>query len=411
MILDALEDVWRRESAHVLSALMRNHSNLADCEDAAQEALAAAIKQWPVAGAPENPRAWLIRVAQRRLIDQLRSNSARQHRETAEATAQRIDNPPALVAETPASDDSLQLLLLCCHPALSRPSQVALSLRSVAGLSTEEIAAAYLVPSATMAQRLSRARTLLREAGAQFNLPTATELPSRVAAVLDVCYLIFNEGYTRTSGESLTTPELEQEAIRLVRMIRAAIPDHDEAAGLLALMLLTHARSISRIDFDGDLVPLQFQDRSQWNRELIAEGVALLEVTLPHGNVGRYQLQASIAAVHAEAQSWLQTDWLQISLLYGMLQTQAPSPAVTLNRAVAMAMTLGPEHGIAIVNELSKDPAMAKYHRTHAVLGHLWELAGEPQTAVEHYRLAAQLTRSQPEQRYLNRRILRLGAP
>lgn len=408
MTLDALADVWRRESAHVLGALLRLHGNLADCEDAAQDALAAATQQWAAEGVPENPRAWLIRVASRRLIDQFRSSIARQRREAAEATAARIDDPWE-PESAPDTDDSLQLLLLCCHPALSRASQVALSLRSVAGLTTEEIATGYLVQPATMAQRLSRARAILREAGAQFKLPTDAELPQRVAAVLDVCHLIFNEGYTRTSGDRLTTPELEIEAIRLVRMVHAAIPDHDEAAGLLALMLLSHARSSARIDSDGDLVPLQHQDRSRWNRKLISEGTALLAEVLPHGHVGRYQVQASIAAVHVEAASWQDTDWLQINLLYGMLHTVAPSPAVTLNRAVAIAMTLGAEHGIAVVEPLLEDPQLARYHRTHAVLAHLLELQGDHQGAIKHYAIAARLTHSQPEQRYLNRKLARLS--
>lgn len=409
MTYKALEDLWRRESAQVLGALLHKHGNLSDCEDAAQEALAAAAGQWPADGVPTNPRAWLIRVAQRRLIDQLRSNRARQKRELAVATAQRFDEPAA--AESAADhDDSLQLLLLSCHPVLSRSSQVALSLRCVAGLTTEEIAAAYLVPASTMAQRLSRARAILRETDAQFQAPGPEQLPERVAAVLDVCPLIFNEGFTRSSGTKLNSPELEQEAIRLLRILRAAIPEHDEAAGLLALTLLSHARASARIDADGNLVPLEYQDRSQWDRELIAEGIALLENVLPHGHVGRYQLQASIAALHAEAHSWQGTDWLQISLLYRMLHSIAPSPAVTLNRAVATAMVSGPESGIAIAGKLLEDPAMRKHHRTHAVLAHLLDDAGNRPAAAEHFALAARLTRSQAEQRYLNRQLARLRA-
>ena len=409
MTPDALEDVWRRESPHVLGALLRQHGNLADCEDAAQEALLAAAQQWPDEGRPDNPRAWLIRVAGRRLTDQFRSDASRRRREMLDAGAQRLDSPVES-EPVPDRDDSLQLLMLCCHPALSRASQVALSLRCVAGLDTEQIAAAYLVPASTMAQRLSRARTALREAGAKFSFPAPEQLPHGVAAVLDVCHLIFNEGYTRSSGAELHSPELAQEAIRLVRMLRAALPDHDEAAGLLALLLLTHARSAARIDSAGDLVPLEHQDRSQWDRKLIAEGVALLEAVLPRGHVGRYQLQASIAAVHAEAASWQETDWLQINLLYGMLDSIAPSPAVTLNRAVATAMVLGPDAGIAIVEKLLADPVLRKHHRTHAVLAHLFDAAGNRPAAVEHFALAAQLTRSQAEQRYLNRKLSALKA-
>lgn len=406
-----LGDVWRRESAHVLGALLRTHPDLADCEDAAQEALLAAAQQWEYDGVPADPRAWLIRVARRRLIDQHRSGSARARRETADAIARRLDDPVEEADGTSAYDDSMQLLLLCCHGSLSRSSQVALTLRCVAGLTTEEIAAAYLVPASTMGQRLSRARATLRDAlrDTPFAPPTPDELPDRVASVLDVCHLVFNEGHTRTAGEELVGVELAEEAIRLTRLLRAACPDNDEVTGALALMLLTHARAPARIDDAGDLVPLDEQDRSRWDPDLIAEGTSLLERVLPHGHVGRYQLQAAIAAVHAEAPTYADTDWLQICLLYGMLHQVAPSPAVTLNRAVAVAMTLGPDHGVAIVRDLLEHPAMQRHHRAHAVLAHLLEQLGDRDGAREHYALAARLTRSAPEQRYLNRRLAALG--
>ena len=404
------EDVWRLESPHVLAALLRRHGDLGDCEDAAQEAAEAAARQWDQDGVPDNPRGWLIRVASRRLIDRVRADSARAGREEAVAAAQPGDAylaPAADDADRSEGDDTLRLFLLCCHPSLSRSSQVALTLHAVAGLSTAAIAAAYLVPERTMTQRLTRARSTLRTVGAVFELPDEAELPSRMAAVLDVCHLLFTEGHTRSTGGALVDSDLAEEAIRLTGQLHAVLPDHDEAAGALALMLLTHARAAARID-DGDLVPLAEQDRALWDHERIAEGVRILEQVLPRGHVGRFQLQAAIAAVHAEAPAWESTDWLQISLLYAMLTQVAPSPIVTLNRAVAVGMALGPEDGLALVDPLLDDPAMRRHHRTHAVRAHLLEMAGDPAGAIDGYRQAAQLTTSLPEQRYLNACISRL---
>jgi RNA polymerase sigma factor (sigma-70 family) len=396
------EDVWRAEWPHVLGALLRRSSaGLADCEDAVQEAMLAAAGQWPRDGVPDRPRAWLVRVASRRLVDGQRSDGARRRREAADATARRLDDDVAAPGP-PGRDDSLLLVLLCCHPALSRPSQVALTLRAVAGLSTEEIAAGFLVPPSTMAQRLSRARATLRDAGATFEPPAAEALPARVAAVLDVCHLVFNEGYTRTGGADLVSVDLAEEAIRLTRLLHGVLPDHDEAAGALALMLLTHARTPARVDGHGDLVPLRDQDRTLWRGDLVAEGTAILERVLPRGYVGRYQLQAAIAAVHAEATSWQDTDWPQIVELYAMLDAVAPGPAVTLNRAVAVAMTAGPRTGLAMVDALVADhPAMVRHHRVHAVRAHLLAELGEPDAAADEFRRAAALTASLPEQRYL----------
>jgi RNA polymerase sigma factor (sigma-70 family) len=410
MVRSILEDVWRREAPHVLGALLHRYGDLGDCEEAVQDAAVAAAAQWPVDGVPDDPRAWLIRVASRRLIDRMRADSARTRRETLDAASRADDVVPG-ADEVPGSevDDTLRLLLLCCHPALSRPSQVALCLRAVAGLGVEQIAAAYLVPARTMTQRLSRARAALRQAGARFAMPSQEELPARVAAVLDVCHLVFTEGYTRTSGESLIDVTLAEEAIRLTRRVRAALPDHDEAAGALALMLLTHARSPARVGATGDLVPLGEQDRGLWRRDLITEGVTLLEQTLPRGHVGRYQLQAAIAAVHAEAATYDATDWLQISVLYDMLGRIAPAPSVTLNHAVAVAMAHGPAAGLAMLDPLLADPALRRHHRLYAVRAHLLELDGDPAAAAEHYRRAAQLTASLPEQRYLNGRLARLA--
>ncbi len=402
-----VEDVWRRESPHVLAALLRRYGDLGDCEDAAQEAAEAAARQWDTDGVPDNPRGWLIRVASRRLIDRFRADRARAGREEAVAVAQPGDAhraPPADDGHHDDGDDTLRLLLLCCHPSLSRSSQVALTLHAVAGLGTAQIAAAYLVPERTMTQRLTRARSTLRAAGAVFGLPTETELPDRIAAVLDVCHLLFTEGHTRAGGDALVDSTLAEEAIRLTRQLHAAIPDHDEVAGALALMLLTQARAAARTD-GGNLVPLAEQDRSRWDHERIAEGVRILERVLPRGHVGRFQLQAAVAAVHAEAGTWESTDWQQISLLYGMLARVAPSPVVTLNRAVAVGMALGPEDGLALIQPLLDDPAMRRHHRTHAVRAHLLEMAGDPAGAADSYRQAAQLTTSLPEQRYLNARL------
>ena len=403
--------MWRREAPHVRAALLRRYGQPDACEDAVQDAAEAAAARWPLTGVPDEPRAWLIQVAARRLIDRMRAEAARTRRERLDAVREPgAGVVPPVDDDTPVTgaDDTMRLLFLCCHPALSRPSQVALTLRAVAGLRVEQIAAAYLVLARTMTQRLSRARATLREAGARFTMPPPDALPDRVAAVLDVCHLVFSEGYTRTSGDQLVDVELAEEAIRLTRQVHAALPDHHEVTGALALMLLTHARSPTRTDAAGDLVPLADQDRSRWRRDLIDEGVALLGRALPHGPVGRYQLQAAMAAVHAEAPAFGDTDWLQISVLYDMLSRVAPSPFVTLNQAVAVAMAHGPDVGLALLDPLLADPAMRRHHRLHAVRAHLLELDGDAHAAAEHYKLAARLTGSLPEQRYLNRRLARL---
>lgn len=397
-----VEEVWRRESPHLLAALLRRHGDLADCEDAAQEAAAEAAVAWAVRP-PDDPRGWLVRVASRRLIDRVRSDRARIAREDRVVLAEPL--PQALSS----SDDSIAMLVLCCHPALSRSAQIALTLRSVVGLSTERIAAAHLVPTPTMAQRLSRARAALRAAGARFELPSVAELPGRIAVVLDVCHVMATEGHLRTGGSELLDADLAAEALRLVRVLHAALPAHDEISGLLALLLCTGARTGTRVDARGDLVPLAEQDRSRWDRAMITEGVRLLERVLSSGPVGRFQLQAAIAAVHAEAPSAEETDWAQVSALYAMLHDVAPAPAVTLNRAVAVAMDLGPRAGLDLVEPLLELPEMDRHHRTHAVRAHLLEMIGDTAAAAEEYRTASRLTTSLPEQRYLNRRLAALG--
>lgn len=406
-----VEDVWRRESPHVLAALLRRHGDLGDCEDAAQEAAEAATVQWGRDGVPGNPRGWLITVASRRLIDRMRADRARAGREEAIAVALPSDThlaPSADQGTVSDGDDTLRMFLLCCHPSLSRSSQVALTLHAVGGLGTAQIAAVYLVPERTMTQRLTRARSTLRAAGAVFELPNEAELPSRIASVLDVCHLLFTEGHTRSAGGALVDSSLSEEVIRLTRQLHATIPDHDEVAGALALMLLTHARATTRTE-DGNLIPLSEQHRSRWDQQLIAEGVGILERVLPRGRVGRFQLQAAIAAVHAESPTWESTDWHQISILYAMLDQVAPSSVVTLNRAVAVGMAFGPARGLDLIATLLDTPSMRRHHRTHAVQAHLLEMIGDKAGAIESYRRAAELTASIPEQRYLNDRVRRLA--
>ena len=388
------EDVWREASPHVLAALVRRYGDFEACEDAVQEALLAAARQWPEEGVPDNPRGWLIRVASRRLIDARRADRSRAVREV--AVADEVE--PGAASER---DDSLALLLLCCHPALSRPSQVALTLRAVGGLGTDRIARAFLVPESTMAQRISRAKARLREVDAPFAVPVPAELPDRVAAVAHVLYLVFTEGHTATTGAGLTDVSLAAEAIRLARRLHVLLPDEPEVSGLLALMLLTDARRPARLDAAGALVPLAEQDRTLWRRDLIDEGVALVEAALPHGPVGPYQLQAAIAAVHAEAATAADTDWAQVEVLYGMLADLTPGPVVTLNRAVAVAETRGPEAALDLVEPLLADPALRRTHRLHAVHAHLLERAGRHDEARAAYAEAARLATSVPEQRYL----------
>ena len=405
-----LEDVWRQEAPHVLGALVRRYGDFDGCEDAAQEAMLAAIRQWPIEGMPDNPRGWLVRVASRRLIDQRRSDHARAQREEAVGTRQPADAFHATPFDAdmpPGADDTLELLLLCCHSALTRPSQVALTLRAVVGLTTAQIAAAFLVPESTMAQRISRAKAALRSAGARFLVPEGEELTSRLAAGLQVLYLVFNEGYATSGGNQLLDVSLTREAIRLTRQLRRVRPDDAEIGGLLALMLLTDARREARTDGNGDLVPLERQDRSRWDGQAIAEGVALLEELLPKGQVGPFQLQAAIAAIHDEALTWSDTDWLQITALYRMLERAVPSPTVILNLAVAVGMAHGPEAGLHQMEPLLHMPQMRRYHRTHAVLAHLLEMAGRYEEAAGAYAHAARLTASIPEQRYLNERASR----
>jgi RNA polymerase sigma factor (sigma-70 family) len=401
-----VEDLLRALTPQVLGTIVRRFRQFDACEDAVQEALLAAAVQWPKDGVPDNPRAWLVTVASRRMADIVRSEQARRRREdttAALATDSDSDAPPD-------QDDTLRLLFLCCHPALSPPSQLALTLRAVGGLTTGEIARAFLVPEATMAQRISRAKQSIRVAGATFEMPEGDERAERLAVVLHVLYLMFNEGYTSTSGPDLVRGDLTAEAVRLTREVHRLLPDDGEIAGLLALMVLTEARRPARTGPDGELIPLAEQDRTRWHRDAIDEGVALVTRTLASGPVGPYQLQAAIAAVHDEAATADDTDWPQILALYELLTRLAPNPMVTLNHAVAVAMVRGPQAGLAMLDALAGDGRMSDHHRLHAVRGHLLERAGERDAARAEYREAARRTASQPERRYLEARAARLAA-
>ncbi len=413
----SVEELLREYAPQALGALVRRYGQFDACEDAVQEALLAAAVQWPGEGVPANPRAWLITVASRRLTDQWRGEQARRRREVTAATQVPADETLAPAADElaapdgglPDQDDTLTLLVLCCHPALSAASQIALTLRAVGGLTTAQIARAFLVPEATMAQRISRAKQRIKAAGSTFQLPPEPERAERTRVVLHVLYLIFNEGYTSTAGPHLHRAELTGEAIRLTRAVHRLLPEDGEVAGLLALMLLTDARRPARTRPDGAVVPLDEQDRTLWDADAIAEGIALITETLARSPIGPYQLQAAIAAVHDEAPSAGDTDWPQILALYQLLEKISPNPMVTLNHAVAVAMVRGPEAGLGMLATLDGDERMAGHHRLAAVRAHLLEMAGDREAARASYVRAARGTTSLPEQRYLDARAARLA--
>jgi RNA polymerase sigma factor (sigma-70 family) len=407
------EDLLRALAPQVLGTLLRRFGRFDLCEDAVQEALLAAAVQWPEQGVPDSPLGWLITVASRRLTDELRSEHARRRREETAASQMPADThlAPAPGDESPpAEDDTLTLFFLCAHPTLSPASQLALTLRAVGGLTTTEIARAFLVPEATIAQRISRAKQRIKASGIPFSLPPEPERAERLQVVLHVLYLIFNEGYTATSGPDLQRSELTAEAIRLTRLVQRLLPGDGEVSGLLALMLLTDARRPARARPDGSLVPLAEQDRGLWSRDSIEEGLALVSDALSRTPLGLYQLQAAIAAVHADAAHAEDTDWPQIVVLYRMLERIAPNPMVSLNQAVAVAMVEGPQVGLELLKVLEDDDRIAGHHRLHAVRAHLLEMAGDRAAAVSSYRAAARLTTSLPEQRYLEGRAARLVA-
>jgi RNA polymerase sigma factor (sigma-70 family) len=397
-----IEDLLREAAPQVLAAVVRRFGDFAGSEDAVQEAMLAAATQWPAQGTPDNPVGWLVLVASRRMTDHRRSDEARREREELTTTME----PPAPEPAT-EHDDTLVLMFMCCNPQLTPASAIALTLRAVGGLTTAEIANAFLVPEATMAQRISRAKQTVKSSDVPFRMPSGGEWSERLRSVLHVLYLIFNEGYVSSSGPELARSELSGEAIRLTRIVRLALPDDPEVAGLLALMLLTEARRPARTDAHGELITLAEQDRTLWNQELIAEGVTLIAEALGQGAVGEYQLQAAIAAVHDQAARVEDTDWREILGLYALLERMTDNPMVSLNRAVATAMADGPEAGLALLETL--EDRLPGHHRLHAVRAHLLELAGDVDAAIAEYRTAAARTSSLPEQHYLTRQAARLN--
>ena len=411
---DHLGHLLRELTPLVLGTVVRRFRDFAAAEDAVQEALLAAAMQWPGEGTPDNPRAWLTQVAFRRMTDHIRSESARRQRESdvAQEVASVADHTPESLAFETASqeDDTLVLLFMCCHPALTPASAIALTLRAVGGLTTAEIARAFLVPEATMAQRISRAKQSVKKSGIPFELPTAEERARRLREVLHVLYLIFNEGYTSSFGPDLRRADLSHEAMRLTRIVHNLQPDDTEVAGLPALMLLTDARRLARTSEEGELIPLAEQDRALWDRQQIAEGVALISATLPKGSVGPYQLQAAIGAVHDEASGAEDTDWPQILALYNLLIRMTDNPMVALNRAIAVAMVHGAANGLELLDALNADARLANHHRLDAVRAHLLELAGDLKGAVINYRTAASKTGSLPERNYLLTQAARLSS-
>jgi predicted RNA polymerase sigma factor len=408
----SLETLVRETAPQVLGAIVRRYGDFAASEDAVQEALIAAAAQWPRDGIPDNPRGWLIQVASRRMTDHVRSETARRRRE-AIAAGPGPDlhvMPDADVDAASIGDDTLILLFMCSHPALTRPSAIALTLRAVGGLTTPEIARAFLVPEATMAQRISRAKTTIRASDVPFAMPSSAERAARLDAVLHVLYLMFNEGYASTSGPAVHRTDLSNEAIRLTRALHRLLPGEPEIGGLLALMLLTDARRAARTGPDGELIPLDEQDRARWDRHAIDEGLALVHATLPKGSVGPYQLQAAIAALHDEAPATDATDWRQIAALYEVLGRMSDNPMVELNRAIAVAMVNGPATGLALLDPLDTDARLAGHYRLSAVRAHLLERAGHIPQAIEFYRAAANRTTSLAERNYLLMKAARLAA-
>jgi RNA polymerase sigma factor (sigma-70 family) len=419
----AAENLLRELAPQVLGAVIRRFGDFSAAEDAVQEALLAAALQWPEQGVPDNPRGWLIHVAARRMTDHLRSELARRRREGVVVMHEPVPPSPSPdgsgfgaagpgfgAAGCADHDDTLILLFMCCHPALTRPSAIALTLRAVGGLTTAEIANAFLVPEATMAQRISRAKQRIKSSGVPFRMPTRRDRGERLGAVLHVLYLIFNEGYASSIGPDLQRTDLSNEAIRLTRAVHHLLPADGEVAGLLALMLLTDARRPARTGPDGELVPLTAQDRTLWDRRAIADGVALISAALSRGSIGAYQLQAAIAAVHDEAARAEDTDWPQIVALYGLLKRMSDNPMVALNHAIAVAMVQGPAAGLALLDALEAGGGLAGHYRMDAVRAHLLEKAGDRAAALAHYRAAAARTASLPERNYLATQAARLAA-
>ena len=405
----SIEDLLRELTPYVLGSVIRRFRDFAAAEDAVQEASLAAAIQWQRDGLPSNPQAWLTKVASRRMIDHIRGESARRRHESEMVLDAALASASTEIDTSPKEDDTLILLFMCCHPSLTPASAIALTLRAVGGLTTLQIANAFLVPETTMAQRISRAKQTIKHSGVPFESPSPAERTQRLRAVLHVLYLIFSEGYTSSVGANLRRDDLAHEAMRLARIVHKLQPDDAEVAGLLALMLLTDARRLARTNEDGELIPLAQQDRARWDREQIAEGIELISATLPKGSVGPYQLQAAIAAIHDEAVRAQDTDWPQILALYDLLKRMSDNPMVRLNHAIAVAMVHGVAKGLELLDTLKADARIANHHRLDSVRAHLLELAGDRDRAVEHYRAAAVKTASLPERNYLLTQAARLS--
>ncbi|MGA2613490.1 MAG: sigma-70 family RNA polymerase sigma factor [Spirochaetia bacterium] len=406
----SLEHLLRDLTPQVLGTVVRRFRDFEAAEDAVQEALVAAARQWRRKGLPNDPRAWLTKVAFRRMVDQIRSESARRRRESQTAAEAVSAQELSATEPSPQEDDTLALLFMCCHPSLTTASAIALTLRAVGGLTTAEIAHAFLVPEATMAQRISRAKQTIKSSGVPFQLPTPEEKAQRLRAVLHVLYLVFNEGYTSSAGPALRRDDLSHEAIRVTRMVHNLQPGEPEVTGLLALMLLTDARRLARTGAEGELIPLAQQDRALWDRQEIAEGIALISEALPKGSVGPYQLQAAIAALHDEAARAEETDWPQILALYDLLKRMSDNPLVNLSHAIAAAMVHGAATGLKLLDGLETDSRLVQHHRLDAVRAHLLELSGNRQDAVRLYRAAAAKTENLPERNYLLLQAARLSS-
>lgn len=398
-----LEQTLRDLAPQVLGVLARRSHDFAASEDAVQEALLAAAMQWPQRGVPDNPRAWLLSVAQRRLTDRIRSDISRRRREAIVGSeTPGATDPPEMEGKSEIDpDDTLILLFMCCHPALTPASAIALTLRAVGGLTTAEIARAFFVPESTIGQRIGGAKQTIKASGAPFRMPDAEERAERLKSVLHVLYLVFNEGYAASEGPTLHRVDLSNEAIRLTRDVLKLLPDNGEVAGLLALMLLTDARRTARTGSHGELIPLDGQDRSLWDRQAIDEGVALVTAALSKGAVGEYQLQAAIAALHDEAVHVNDTDWPHIVALYALLKRMTDNPMVELNHAIAVAMVEGPSAGLALIAPLENDERLKGGHRLETVRAHLLERAGDKLAAEILYRQAASKTTSAPERDFL----------
>jgi RNA polymerase sigma factor (sigma-70 family) len=406
----SLEHLLRDLTPQVLGIVVRRFRDFEAAEDAVQEALVAAAGQWRRKGLPDDPRAWLIKVAFRRMVDQICSESARRRRESQTAAEAIPAQDLPAIEPAPQEDDTLALLFMCCHPSLTTASAIALTLRAVGGLTTAEIAHAFLVPEATMAQRISRAKQTIKSSGVSFQLPTPEEKAQRLRAVLHVLYLVFNEGYTSSAGSALRRDDLSHEAIRLTRMLHTMQPSESEVSGLLALMVLTDARRLARTGPDGELIPLPQQNRALWDRQQIAEGIALISAAFSKGSLGPYQLQAAIAALHDEATRVEETDWQQILALYNLLKRMSDNPMVKLNHAIAAAMVHGAVTGLKLLDGLEGDPLLTQQHRLDEVRAHLLELSGDRQGAVRFYRAAAAKTENLPERNYLLLQAARLSS-